>query len=114
MIDSGNNQFYAVVPAAGIGSRVGAGQPKQYIKILGKTILEHTVSCLLDANVFTKIIIAVSPDDTNWQNLNVLTHPNIVVVTGGKERSDSVLAALTHIKLEPHDWVLVQIGRAHV
>lgn len=37
----------AVVPAAGVGSRMKADRPKQYLKINGKTILEHTVGKLL-------------------------------------------------------------------
>ncbi|MGK0443051.1 MAG: 2-C-methyl-D-erythritol 4-phosphate cytidylyltransferase, partial [Pseudohongiellaceae bacterium] len=51
-------KFYAVVPAAGVGERVGAGKPKQYVCISGLTILEHTINRLLKANIFSEIIVA--------------------------------------------------------
>ena len=39
-----NREIIAVIPAAGVGSRMQANKPKQYLKILDKTILEHTLS----------------------------------------------------------------------
>lgn len=43
-----NREIIAVIPAAGVGSRMQANKPKQYLKILDKTILEHTLSVILD------------------------------------------------------------------
>ena len=40
--------FWAVIPAAGIGSRMRADKPKQYLQLAGKSILEHTLNCFLD------------------------------------------------------------------
>ena len=100
-------RYYAVVPAAGVGKRVGADIPKQYISIAGLTILEHSLNQLLHANVFTEIVVAVSGDDTYWQNLPIFDHEKIRVVEGGEERSDSVLAALRSLHIDSHDWVLV-------
>ena len=53
----------AVVPAAGVGSRMKADRPKQYLQIHGKTILEHTVEKLLSHPQVSKIVVAVSDDD---------------------------------------------------
>jgi len=73
----------AVVPAAGIGSRMKADRPKQYLKIHGTTILEHTVEKLL-------------------------SHPQVLRVSGGSERADSVLSALDYIaRQQLGDWVMV-------
>ncbi|MCR8923990.1 2-C-methyl-D-erythritol 4-phosphate cytidylyltransferase [Dasania sp. GY-MA-18] len=99
--------YYAVVPAAGVGKRVGAAKPKQYIEINGQTVLEHTLNALLKAQLFSEIIVAVSAADSHWQQIALLQHPQIRVVEGGQERSDSVLAALTVLQAEPEDWVLV-------
>ena len=41
-----NREIIAVIPAAGVGSRMQANKPKQYLKILDKTILEHTLSVI--------------------------------------------------------------------
>ena len=38
----------ALIPAAGIGSRFGAGKPKQYVEIGGKTVLQHTLDIFLN------------------------------------------------------------------
>ena len=40
--------FWVVIPAAGIGSRMRADRPKQYLQLAGRTILEHTLDCFLD------------------------------------------------------------------
>ena len=102
-------KFYAIVPAAGIGSRVGASVPKQYIRIHGKTVIEHTLSKLDASKVFEKVIVAVSKDDTTFKNItSVMSYP-IQIVEGGADRCDSVLAGLEHLKTFANndDWVLV-------
>ncbi|MFX6861579.1 2-C-methyl-D-erythritol 4-phosphate cytidylyltransferase, partial [Acinetobacter baumannii] len=39
-------RFFALVPAAGVGARSGAGQPKQYVYIAGRPLLAHTLAAL--------------------------------------------------------------------
>ena len=41
--------FWAVVPAAGVGKRMNADRPKQYLELAGKTVIEHTLLRLLSA-----------------------------------------------------------------
>ena len=53
----------AVLPAAGVGSRMQADKPKQYLTLLGKTLLEHTLDVMLSYPAVSKIILAVSKDD---------------------------------------------------
>ena len=43
-----SRRCWAVVPAAGSGSRMGSDTPKQYVAIAGKTLLEHSVLALLE------------------------------------------------------------------
>ncbi len=98
----------AVVPAAGVGSRMQADRPKQYLKLLGKTVLEHTVSKLLALPNVSKVVVAVSETDPYFSTLALANHPQVVRVNGGKERADSVLSALNYIcKHEVSEWVLV-------
>ncbi len=40
--------FWAVIPAAGVGARMAADRPKQYLQLGGRTILEHSLGCFLD------------------------------------------------------------------
>ncbi len=102
-------KIWAIIPAAGIGSRVGAAMPKQYIRVNGRSVIEHTLDKLAACNVFTKIIVALSADDEYFINLSTVKGHPIQIVEGGAERSDSVLSALEYLKTiaDENDWVLV-------
>lgn len=98
----------AVVPAAGVGSRMKADRPKQYLKINGKTILEHTVEKLLAHPQVSQIVVAISDDDPYYPELPLTQNPQVIRVAGGSERADSVLSALDYIeKQELGGWVMV-------
>lgn len=95
----------AVVPAAGIGTRMGAAVPKQYLKIThDKTILEYTLQQLLSCPVISRIVVVLNPEDKLFFSLPVSCNPAIVVTAGGKERADSVLAGLAKVNTP---WVMV-------
>ncbi|RJG39990.1 2-C-methyl-D-erythritol 4-phosphate cytidylyltransferase [Motilimonas pumila] len=96
--------FSAVVPAAGIGSRMQSALPKQYLSLNGKAVIEHSLKPLLDHDDITHVVVVLSKDDTYFSQLAVACHPKIVLATGGKERVHSVLAGLTQVNTE---WVLV-------
>ena len=100
-----SQDIIAVVPAAGIGSRMQAECPKQYLKIGSQTILEHSVAGLLAHPRIRQVIIAISPDDRFFSSLPLAVNPRVTVVTGGQTRADSVLAGLQAAGDEP--WVLV-------
>ncbi|VEB95629.1 2-C-methyl-D-erythritol 4-phosphate cytidylyltransferase [Cedecea lapagei] len=95
----------AVVPAAGIGSRMQTECPKQYLHIGDKTILEHAVASLMAHPRVGQVIVALSPKDTYFSSLPLAAHPRVTVVTGGKQRADSVLAGLQ--AAGNAQWVLV-------
>ncbi|WP_042011775.1 2-C-methyl-D-erythritol 4-phosphate cytidylyltransferase [Aeromonas fluvialis] len=94
----------AIVPAAGIGSRMGADCPKQYLQLAGKTILEHTLARLLSHPAIAQVVVALAPHDCWFEALPVATDPRIVRVEGGAERAFSVLNGL-HVALG--EWSLV-------
>ncbi|AEB48753.1 2-C-methyl-D-erythritol 4-phosphate cytidylyltransferase [Aeromonas veronii] len=94
----------AIVPAAGIGSRMGADCPKQYLQLAGKTILEHTLERLLSHPAIAQVIVALAPHDRWFEALPVAADPRIVRVEGGAERAFSVLNGL-HVA--QGEWVLV-------
>jgi 2-C-methyl-D-erythritol 4-phosphate cytidylyltransferase len=102
-------KFWGIVPAAGVGKRMNADRPKQYLLLSEKTVIEHTLSRLIDTQVFEKIAVAISDGDPYWDNLPISTHEKIVRAGGGKERADSVLNALAEIENQANenDWVLV-------
>ncbi|NBC99657.1 2-C-methyl-D-erythritol 4-phosphate cytidylyltransferase [Atlantibacter hermannii] len=84
----------AVVPAAGIGSRMQSDCPKQYLTIGDHTLLEHAVASLLRHPRVGRVIVAVSPADKQFDALPLARDPRVTRVDGGRERADSVLAGL--------------------
>ncbi len=98
-------QVIAVLPAAGIGSRMQAECPKQYLTIGHQTILEHAIHALLRHPRITQVIVAISPEDQQFKTLSIASNPRVLVTEGGQQRADSVLAGL-QLAGNAH-WVLV-------
>lgn len=102
-------RFWGVVPAAGVGKRMQADRPKQYLDLAGTCVIERTLTRLLAADVFSAIAVAISEQDPYWTELAIAKHSCIIKATGGKERADSVLSALLILRdrAADEDWVLV-------
>lgn len=58
-----NPSILAIVPAAGVGSRMQADRPKQYLSINDKAVLEHTVEKLLQHPKIDKVIVSITDGD---------------------------------------------------
>lgn len=95
----------AVVPAAGIGSRMQSTCPKQYLTIDQRTLLEHSIARLLAHPAVRQVIVALSPDDTYFAALPLAQDARVMRVTGGETRAESVLAGLK--AAQGASWVLV-------
>lgn len=102
-------QYWCVVPAAGVGKRMGVNTPKQYLPLAGQPIAEHTLNTLLRVSLFSGIAVALSEEDTYWQQCSAFNSPRILRCKGGVERYHSVLNGLLALesKAQPNDWVLV-------
>lgn len=98
-------EFALVMPAAGIGKRVGADIPKQYLKVLDKTIIEHSLQPFLNHPEVKQVVVSIAENDQWFKQLPVAKHPKLSIVIGGKERVDSVLSALK--SLDEDCFVLV-------
>ncbi|NNA50421.1 2-C-methyl-D-erythritol 4-phosphate cytidylyltransferase [Pseudomonas lactis] len=102
--------FWAVIPAAGVGARMAADRPKQYLQLGGRTILEHSLGCFLDHPSLKGLVVSLAVDDPYWPSLACATDPRIQRADGGSERSGSVLNALLQLNAlgaSDDDWVLV-------
>jgi 2-C-methyl-D-erythritol 4-phosphate cytidylyltransferase len=106
--------FWAVIPAAGVGKRMQADKPKQYLTLQNKTVIEHSIERLLDKPEITGVVLALDADDGCWKALSYQHDKPVLVVNGGKERCDSVLNALNalqeklkSVKGKRDVWVLV-------
>lgn len=103
-------RHFALIPAAGVGLRMGAERPKQYLEIAGKAILRHAAEAFLSSELIDHVFVVVSSDD-GWAE-SVFPSPDArltLLRCGGATRRDSVLNGLEAMAehVEAHDWVLV-------
>lgn len=102
--------FWVVIPAAGVGSRMQADRPKQYLKLGQRSLIEHTLDCFLDQPGLLGLVVCLSPEDGWWLQLPCAVDPRITRTDGGRERADSVLNGLhrlAELGAAADDWVLV-------
>lgn len=103
-----NSAITAIVPAAGVGSRMKADRPKQYLCLLGKTVLEHTLEKLLSHPKIERVIVSVGENDPYFSALPISQDPRVIRVSGGKERADSVSNGLDYLlQYTQSEWALV-------
>lgn len=102
-------RIWAVIPAAGVGRRMAADVPKQYLDLLGRPIVSWTLHSLLSHPAIEAGVIALADHDTIWDSLEHQYERPLHRVTGGAERSDSVLAALEFLLSQgaDNDWAMV-------
>jgi 2-C-methyl-D-erythritol 4-phosphate cytidylyltransferase len=103
-------KYWAVVPAAGSGRRMGSDIPKQYLPLQGSTVLERTLNTLFACELIEGVVLALSPEDCYWPEIAPrFSGKNLMCVVGGDERCQSVLNAVHHLRgfAAAHDWVLV-------
>lgn len=97
----------AVIPAAGVGSRMGLSEPKQYLQLAGKTVLEHSVAAVTSDARVKAVYIAIAADDQRLASLNFNSHCEIHFVQGGNSRAASVLAGVEKAQLDGFSAVVV-------
>lgn len=109
MANPAATKYWAIVPAAGVGTRMGSDIPKQYLKLHGKTIIEHTLQRLSQIGAIEGIILAIADDDPWWPDLHIQISKPLKLVNGGAERCHTVQNALHALQSEckDADWVLV-------
>ncbi|SQI21376.1 2-C-methyl-D-erythritol 4-phosphate cytidylyltransferase [Corynebacterium renale] len=97
---SSGRRVVALVAAAGSGTRLGAEVPKAYVQLRGRTLLERSVTAMINAEVVDHIIVLISPDMEDYAD-RILARAGlrdqVHLVHGGGERADSVWAGLQAI-----------------
>ena len=92
--------LYAVIAAGGIGSRMGAELPKQYITVGSKPIIAHTVQKFLNCEKFRKIIVLCPKEwcDYTTELLGrYCKNDKVVVIKGGSDRNETVMNSVRYI-----------------
>lgn len=101
--------FYALVPAAGFGARMGHELPKQYLDLAGHPMIWHALTTLCASPQIKTVFVVLAADDEyfaryDWSHCAEKLVP---LYCGGATRAESVANGLLASELEPDDWVLV-------
>ena len=101
---------YALIPAAGIGSRFAGGQPKQYSPLAGKPMLWHAVNAVC-ASPIENVFVVLAQEDLEYARIDWSAFAGRIepLYCGGETRRDSVyngmVAAMAAVDAD--DWMLV-------
>lgn len=87
---------WAIIPASGIGLRMQAELPKQYLPFIDKTIIEHTLDRLLSHPDIAGAVVVLNAADKYWANLNYQAQSSkpLIIAKGGVQRHHSVFYGL--------------------
>ena len=106
-----NARIFALVAAAGTGTRLGEALPKQYLDINGRSMIYHALAALADVARVEKIFVVLSPVDSHWsQRMANIVPPRVSTLpVGGASRAASVANGLAALgaELNANDWVMV-------
>lgn len=109
MSNSRPPRYWAVIPAAGGGSRMGLNKPKQYLSLRGRAMIEWSLAPFLDSGWIDGIVLVLPKSDTDFPRLPVARHPKIVIVPGGQARAESVLSGLDAVADRTHGFEEVYV-----
>lgn len=101
-------RYFALIPAAGVGARMGSVIPKQYSQIAGKSLLQHVMETFAATPEIEHGYVVVSPEDAYIASLPAVPRTTILFC-GGATRQASVTNGLAAMgaEVKPEDWVLV-------
>lgn len=102
-------RYIALIPAAGVGARMAADGPKQYLAIGAKPMLRHTVDAFRSSPLIAHVYVVVSAGDGYIDGVLPAAAGVTVLRCGGASRMESVQNALRQLGevLTDRDWVLV-------
>lgn len=104
---------FALIPAAGVGARMGSTHPKQYLPLAGRAMLLHVLETFAQTPEIAHTFVVVSTDDGYIEQLTqeagMLAAHFTVLRKGGATRGESVLNGLKAVReqVRDEDWMLV-------
>jgi len=104
------SRHFALLPAAGVGARMGAAHPKQYLDLLGRPMIWHALRAFEEHPGIDGCYVVISAEDGWWANYDWSGFAKLTVLRrGGATRAESVLNGLAAIagEVATEDWVLV-------
>lgn len=88
---------------------MGGSLPKQYLPLLGRPLIEHTLRTLASHPRIYRVFVVLSPEDGGWDELGISLEKLVVLRCGGEARAQSVANGLKAMadEVADDDWVLV-------
>jgi len=104
-------RYFALIPAAGSGSRMGGELPKQYLELAGAPMLQHALRALCAHPKIAQVFVVLAADDAYFARYDWSPFDDKLrrIYCGGATRAASVLNGLRAMApiLQADDWVLV-------
>ena len=107
------SKFFALIPAAGSGARMGNELPKQYLSLNNRPMIYHAIYTLCQSQFIAGVFVVLAPSDNEWfkYDWSEFSEKLVMLSCGGLTRADSVLNGLTAAKqkdlVDTDDWILV-------
>jgi 2-C-methyl-D-erythritol 4-phosphate cytidylyltransferase/2-C-methyl-D-erythritol 2,4-cyclodiphosphate synthase len=102
-----NPRIFALIVAAGSGTRVGGSLPKQYQQLGDKPLLRYALEAFADHPAIAGMQVVIHPEHTAHYSIAAHGLKLLAPVHGGAERSDSVRAGLEALAMHQADYVLI-------
>ena len=98
--NSFKGKFAAVLPAGGLGKRMGGNIPKQLMEMGGKPVYRYSLETFLHMDEFAEVVMAVPAD---WKDHfeKDFSHPKLKIVVGGAERWQSLMVSWSWPPMAP-------------
>ena len=77
------SRYFVLIPSAGIGTRLSSELPKQYLKLNGSAMINHTITAFLNTQRITKVYVLISPTDSYWQTEGLQESERLEVIACG-------------------------------
>lgn len=103
------HSIWPLLPAAGVGSRMQATCPKQYLLLNQRYLIDCTLTVILSYPAFAQAVVVLGADDAYWPSSEFAEDARLIRAEGGRERCYSVLNGLHALagRADDEDWVLV-------
>lgn len=104
-------RYFALIPAAGSGTRMGGERPKQYLELAGAPMLQHAVRALYIHPKIEQVCVVLAAEDAHFARYDWTPFDAKLrrLYCGGATRAETVLNGLRAIAslTQPEDWILV-------
>ena len=104
-------KVWAILPAAGIGSRMAAQLPKQYLLLNDRPVIAHTLDRLVSCDGIDGVVVGIKEGDPHWPKLDYHHDKVVGISPGGAHRAQTVHNAITYLQrhhgAKSSDWILV-------